>query len=198
MTTENEKPANAETPESPGMLDELDTIRSNPSDPFPLSSGTRVRTVRLRTRETMALLKILTAGAGDVLAQTQFSADMDKDEFIGIFIGSVILSVPEAETETIDFVRRMVIPEHYIDDARTKPEMEANADMMSSLFVEMDNPPLDDTIEILERVIRIEAPHILALGKRLAALLEVQKKSKVAKSKSPRKSRTSSKASEKD
>lgn len=195
MTTENENPqVDDEESEAaePSTLDEMEVIQSEPSDPFSLSSGTRVKIVRLRTRETMALLKILTKGAGDVLAQTRFSSDMDPEEFMGIFIGSVILSVPEAEDETIDFVRRMVVPEHYIEDARTKPEVESNTEMTRALYLELDNPPLDDLIAIVERIVRVEAPHILALGKRLAAMLEVQRKSTVAKKPNSRKKSSAS------
>ena len=39
------------------------------------------------------------------------------------------------------------------------------------LRAELRDPELDDLITIVEEVVKIEGPHILALGKRLAALL---------------------------
>lgn len=190
MTTENKNPE-PEPDDEALTPSELETIQSDPSAPFTLSTGTRIKIARLRTRETMSLLRILTKGAGDVLAQTHFSMDMDPEEFMGIFIGSVMLSVPVAEDETLDFVQRMVLPEFYMDDARTKPEMESNQQMLDALYNEMHNPELDDLIEIVERIVRTEAPHIQALGKRLAAMLALQPK--VAAKKTSRKnSKTSS------
>ena len=188
MTTENE---NQETGPGEAKEGELETIQSDPGAPFTLSTGTRIKIARLRTRETMSLLRILTKGAGDVLAQTRFSLDMDPEEFMGIFIGSVMLSVPVAEDETLEFVQRMVLPEFFIDDPRTKPERESNQQMLDALYTEMHNPELDDLLEIVERVVRAEAPHIQALGKRLAAMLALQPK--VAAKKTSRKnSKTSS------
>ncbi len=167
----------------PSLVEELEIIQSDPTEPFALSNGVQVVVQRIRVRETLILLKILTRGAGDVLAQMRFNLNMDPDEFVGIFLGSVLFSIPESEDETVEFLNRIVKPKHYIDKPTTPQELEANATMTMQIAETLDNPELDDFVEIMERLIRIEGPHILALGKRIAALLQAQGLNLAAKGK---------------
>lgn len=136
-----------------------------------LSDGRNVRVERLRTRQTMRLMKILTRGAGDALGTIDFSAG--ADEAGPALLAAVIFSIPEAEDETIDFVRSMISPADLITDPHSKPEREVNAGLHAALDAAFDNPDLDDLVTVLERVIEVETPHLVALGKRLAALLKV-------------------------
>lgn len=152
---------------------DIDTLASEPV-PITLESGTEILIERLKTRQLMRLLKIVTTGAGEVLSELRFSSDMDTSEFTGQLLGAVILSIPEAEDETIDFIKTMVLPANLIADAKSKPEREINAERIFELSKELDNPPLEDLFTIMEQVITIEAPHMLALGKRLAVLLKLQ------------------------
>lgn len=159
---------------------DIDTLASEPV-PVTLESGTEIEIVRLKTRQLMKLLKIITSGAASVLGELSFSADMDPEEFTGNLIGAVILAIPEAEDETIEFLQTMVAPKGLIVDPRTKPEQEVNIGLEDALRAELQNPELEDLVTILEQIFRNEGPHILALGKRLAVLLAVQKKAATAK-----------------
>jgi hypothetical protein len=159
---------------------DIDTLASEPF-PLTLESGTEILVQRLKTRQLMRLLKIITRGAGDVLTELKFSSDMDAEMFTGQLLGAVILSIPEAEDETIDFVKTMVLPATYIEAPRTPAEREANEVHLLALSNELDNPELGDLVTIMEQIITNEAQHMLALGKRLALLLKVQQKSATAK-----------------
>lgn len=181
------------TTETEATNPDIEALVPAEDDPIYLVDGTPVRVTRLRTRETLALLKILAKGAGDVLAETRFRADMDTSEFMGVFAGSVLLSVPEAEDETIEFVRRMVLPIDYNDDPRTKADETQNREKMFELYRKLHNPDLDDLITIVERIVVVEGPHLVALGKRLAALLV--KSPLTPKTEKPSTRRKSSKAS---
>ncbi len=162
---------------------DMDTIDPEPT-PLTLLSGTPIKVNRLRTRETMKLLKILMGGAGDVLLNLRFDAETDSQEFVGTLLGAMLLSIPEKQDETIDFVRIMVSPASLIERPKSGPEHEVNAKLSEDLDAEMDNPELDDLLTIVEQVIKIEGPHILALGKRIALLLGMeQKKSEIGKPK---------------
>lgn len=159
---------------------DIDTLASEPTQ-LTLTSGIKIKVVRLKTRQLMKLLKILTSGAGSVLGSLKFSADMDPKEFTGSLIGAVILSIPEAEDETIDFIQTMVESDGLIVDPKSKPEKESNFELEKALRIELDNPELEDLTIILEEIVRNEAPHILALGKRLGQMLSAQKLSGTSK-----------------
>jgi hypothetical protein len=148
-----------------------------------LSTGTVVTVQRLKVRQTMSLLKIITRGAGNALNQLSFDADTDAAQF-GVQLGAtIIFAIPEAEDETIEFIQRMVAPEGLIEGKKlSKPEQEINEAKWDALVAELDNPELDDLVTIIEVVMEAEAPHLLALGKRLALLWSVQTKSETAKS----------------
>lgn len=178
------------------MTTEMDVLDSAPAE-VTLSSGRKVRVERLRTRQTMRLMKILTRGAGDALGTIDFSAG--AEEAGPALLAAVIFSIPEAEDETIDFVRSMISPADLITDPRSKPEREVNESLQASLDDEFDNPDLDDLVTVLEKVIAVEAPHLVALGKRLAALLKVARQTTAPEEKATKKrsgsSRSGSRAS---
>lgn len=148
-----------------------------------LTSGTQVRVERLRVRQMMRLLRIVTRGAGPLLTEMEFSRQ-DMEDFAGQLLGVVMISIPEAEEETVDFIKSMVLPVDLIDDPRSAPEREINAEKQARLNAELDNPEIEDLFVILEHVIRVEAPHFVSLGKRLATLLKVEQQTQVAKKRS--------------
>jgi hypothetical protein len=162
---------------------DVDTLASEPSDILTLTTGERVQVERLKTRQTMSLLKILTRGFGGALSSLFVAEDTDSDEFAAELLGSMLVSIPEAEEETIDFIKKMVSPADLIEDPRTKAEKGSNAEAIDRLTKALDNPELDDLFAIVEVIIRTEAPHIQQLGKRLAVLFKVQTLSETAKSK---------------
>lgn len=145
------------------------------ADPIPLTliSGFPIKVERLRMRATMALLKILTRGAGEALLSMRLGRDTDPEEFTGVLLGAILVSIPEAEDETIEFIRRMVSPA-IIHEGRITPGDKAwNDEQYETLRNELEDPELDDLMTILSEIIKNEAPHVLALGKQLVALLPV-------------------------
>lgn len=134
-----------------------------------LESGLEVRVERLKLRQLMKLVKIITAGGSlDVLFAMDYEDDAD---FIRKLLALTISSIPVAEDETFDFIRSLVVPKHYIEKPRTKAEREANEVALDDLNAEMANPEISDVITILTVLFRKEAPHISSLGKKIAALL---------------------------
>lgn len=176
---------------------DIDTLASEPSDIITLQSGFQVRVERLKTRQMMSLLKILTRGLGGAIGSILYSEDTGAEEFAGQLLGSMLVSIPEAEEETIEFIQRMVSPGNLIEDPRTKAEQGSNAEKFVRLSEELQNPELDDLLLIATRIVEVEAPHIQALGKNLAVLVKVKSLSDTAKSsskKSPASSTSGSKS----
>lgn len=152
---------------------DIDAIASDEeSKPLTLESGLPIKVLRIRTRATMSLLKILTRGAGEALATIRFGEDVTQEEFTAQLLGAVILSIPEAEDETIEFLNRVVEPGSLIDKPRLSPgDIEWNQEQWDLLAAELRDPSLDDLVTIVSEIVKVEGPHVLALGKRIAALL---------------------------
>src|ERR1700759_5288091 len=93
------------------MANEIDKL-----DPIPdhviLKSGLRVELESLRARQFFKLLRIVTHGALPGMRESGlFNMDgMDTDEFMGRLLSVTLLSIPDAEDETIDFVRSLCYP----------------------------------------------------------------------------------------
>ncbi len=150
---------------------ELDSLDPQDEGPVTLDSGTQVTINRLRTREMLSLLRVLTRGAGGALADLDFSGE--TTDFAARLLGVAIVSIPEAEDETITFVQRMVAPVGLIEGRRlSKPEQEINQEKWADLAAQVENPELEDLFTIVERVIKVEAPHMQALGKKFAFLIQ--------------------------
>lgn len=138
-----------------------------------LSTGLEVRVERLRTRGMFKLLKIVTRGAGPILMQMPLDFD-DSEAFTQQLLAVVVMAVPEAENEAIEFIQAMVTPSGLIEKPKTDNQRESNKALMEQLVSDLDDPEIDDTISIIEAVIRNEAHDIQALGKRLGSILKVQ------------------------
>lgn len=140
-----------------------------------LASGTEIQITRLRTRQFFRLLKVLTHGGGEMLVRTlDFSAP--GDEFAQRLAMAILFSIPDAEQEAILFVQSMCLPVGVAPPEvrrRDKRQREDDDAAFAALAEELFNPPLDDTVTIVEAVIKQEAGDIQALGKRLAGLLNL-------------------------
>jgi hypothetical protein len=158
---------------------EIEALDPQPTS-LALSSGTKIEVERLRTRQLMKLLRILTRGAGDLLGSLSINGETSTEEFAGQLIGAVVISIPEAEDETIAFIQSMVTPAGLVP-VRTRGDKEYNAKIGEALYDELQNPELDDLVTIIEQVVTNEADHILALGKRLAVLLRAQRQNSTAR-----------------
>lgn len=164
---------------------DIDTITSQPH-PLVLSSGRQVWVERLKTRQLMRLMKILTRGAGAALGDLRVSDTDTTADFVGQLVATILFAIPDAEDETVDFVRGMVTPVGLIQiqpggHALSKAEVEINQNLLVELDEEFSNPELEDLVSVLEAVATVEAPHLVALGNRLAVLLKVQQSSRAAK-----------------
>lgn len=156
---------------------ELDTL-----DPVPeqvkLVSGTFVDIEDLKARQFFRLLRILTHGAipglGDLFS---VNSETDPQQFAANLLTVTLLSIPDAEDETVAFIASMVKPTGLIEGRRlNKQDAERNAELWNSLAVELENPELDDLVTIVEAIVRRESADILALGKRLAAMFKLAEK----------------------
>lgn len=159
--------------------DELDRL-----DPVPLEmrldSGTEFDLEPLKLRQFLRLLRIVTRGAADVLDQTTIDFE-DPQAFVQTFLGMVLFSIPEAEEETVDFIKSMVRPKNLTGDP--------NKDLIKvqELSGELDNPELEDTITIVQCIIERESEDLRALGKRLGTMFKVAEKMGATKDSAPNK-----------
>lgn len=157
-------------PKIPVPEAEIDALDPEPSDTFTLASGTEVRVVPLKARQFFRLLRIVTRGGAQVWSMFRLRADMEEGEFVSQLLAMVLFAVPEAEDETFDFIRSMLMPAQVPDD----PEVARKAQV--SLDAEVDDLGLDDVVSIVEVVVRREGADMQALGKRLSSLLGVAQK----------------------
>lgn len=144
-------------------------VLANESEILTLSNGLEVAVNRIKTRETFKLLKILTRGASYALQTVEFGEN--SEDFAQSLIMALIFAIPEAEDETIEFVQTIVSPVG-LESGKSKAVKEANDEVYNKFVEALDNPELDDLVEILTKVIEVEAPHIQELGKKIALLLK--------------------------
>lgn len=165
---------------------ELDAL-SPPRATVTLQSGTVLAIEDLKTRQFFKFLRILTRGAMPQVSDsglTNLDPNGDSGAFATKLISLILLAIPEADEETIDFVRSMVKPAQLIDRPRNKQDAERNAAMWVVVDDELENPELDDLVTILEAVVEREAADIQALGKRLASLFKLAQRTGQLKSQS--------------
>lgn len=144
-----------------------------------LSTGFALGIRRMRTRQFFRLLRILTHGAGPSLTQAQLNFAGDPAEFGTKLLMLVVMSIPDAEQETIAFLASMCQPAGLTDkqaSQMTKQETEANQALWDRYGEELHNPELEDTLDLIEVIVRQEAPELQALGKRLRKTLELFQK----------------------
>lgn len=155
---------------------ELDRLDPDPQRRT-LSTGLEVEIVRLKTRQFFRLLKILTHGVGPGIMQANLNFDQDNPgEFAQRLITMVLMSIPDAEQEALWFLASMTRPAGLADKPEkdlTKQEKEDNQKLWDDFNSALNNPELDDLLDIIEAVITQEAPEIQALGKRVASMLKL-------------------------
>jgi hypothetical protein len=157
---------------------ELDRIDPQPAE-VKLSTGFTVEVVRMRTRQFFRLLRVLTHGAGPALTQTQLNFAGDPGEFGQKLLMLVVMSIPDAEQEAVMFLQSMCRPTGLTerpDSQLTKQEGEANQAQWARYTEELHNPELEDTLDLIEVIVRREAPELQALGKKLQRMLDLFRK----------------------
>src|ERR1051325_7998633 len=107
------------------MTSEIDAL-----DPVPervtLISGTVVELESLRSRQFFKFLRIITIGALPALRDGKlFSTDaVDEGEFASRLIAAMVMAVPNAEDETIEWLMSMVRPVGMIRGRRVNKQEE--------------------------------------------------------------------------
>ncbi len=140
-----------------------------------LESGTQIEIVPLKTRQFFRLMKIVTHGAGEAIAN--LNLDLAEEEFVLKLLATVVFAIPDAENETIDFLQSMVSPVGLRTGViLNKQDREYNANLWAGLDVELANPEIGDTISIIEAVVKREGEDLQALGKRLMSMFSIAEK----------------------
>jgi hypothetical protein len=152
---------------------ELDRLDPQPVS-CTLSTGLEVELVRLRTRQFFRLLRVLTHGAGPALVQSGLDFRAEPEQFTQKLLMLVVMSIPDAEQEAIGFLQSMLRPTGITDRPEsqlTKQQAADNKALWEQYNKDLFNPPLDDTIDLIEAIVRQEAPELQALGKRLQKMM---------------------------
>ena len=93
------------------MPDESELDRLDPQPVLcKMSTGFELEIVRMRTRQFFRLLRVLTHGAGPALMQTGLDFKADGAEFASKLLVLVVMSIPDAESEAIQFLTSMCRP----------------------------------------------------------------------------------------
>lgn len=165
--------AEAQTPVEPDPArDEADRIEPVPTGPIVLQNGMEIEVVPLRLRETMKLLKIVTRGAGPVLEQLMGDMDLNDPAAFAQTLGAlIIMSIPEAENEAVEFIQSMVRPANF--DELPQPE---KISQINALMLDLNNPDLEDVVTVVETVVRRESEDIRNLGKRIGTAFKMSRK----------------------
>lgn len=136
-----------------------------------LSTGDFVNIKPLKTRGLFKLLKIVTSGLGDLIAAVSLSDD--EEEFAGQMIGMIIAAVPEAEDESMEFIRAMVEPTGLIPKPKTNADKARNEALELSLDEALEDPEPIDTFAIITALVEAEAENMMSLGKQVQAMFKM-------------------------
>ncbi len=166
---------------------EADRIDPDPGAPFPIAAGRSYRLQRLKTRQFLRLLRVLSVGAGPMLVQEAFSfiegpagetaeqrdarRSGEAAQFAQRFLTMLMLSIPEAEDQVLAFIKSMILPAAFIDEAvLTDAQRQSNTDLLMKQESDWHNPELEDMAGVVERIVRQEAKDLYELGNRLGRM----------------------------
>ena len=153
-------------------LDQIEAILADPSAAFELESGFEVRTERIRLRQLLRFLKILTTNATDILSAIRVDSEDDSNGFIGTLLMALAISIPDSENEIVEFVQSLVKPAGLVEGRDLPPAVKKENDKLrDELYAELSNPSPDDVFEILSRVLIVEGPNLLNLVQKLQFMI---------------------------
>lgn len=142
-----------------------------------LSDGTEVEVLRLKTREFFRLMRIITHGALPSLMSMQIDFEIDDDAFMQRLLSIIVMAIPDSEQESVEFIQSVVEPLGLATGTKlTKTQIESNVQKRLALQELLSNPPIEDTLTIIEKVIEQEAGDIQGLGKRLRQMWDLAKR----------------------
>lgn len=138
--------------ESVEPVDDLELIAPVPGEPFEIGELSEegpvlVQVNRLRTVEFLALMRAVARGVGPGLSELDLSDD--EDEMRAELLGIMLIALPEASDDFVQFLRVVTVPVGSADKAR--------------VVREMANPSLDDSMRIIEQIVTQEADDIRRL-----------------------------------
>jgi hypothetical protein len=162
------------------MADDSELDRLDPQPVLcKLSTGFEVEILRMRTRQFFRLLRVLTHGAGPSMMQSGLDFKADAAEFTSKLLVLTVMSIPDAESEAVQFLASMCKPAGIVEregGKLTKAETAANQVLFGEFAEELHNPELTDTLDLVEIIIRQESPELQALGKKLQTVLSLFRK----------------------
>jgi hypothetical protein len=121
--------------------------------------GIRARVKRLKSREFLSLIRVLTIGLGPNVGQFKFEGD--EDEVKGQVLAMFLMAIPEAIDEFGEFLFKIVEP---VDKSEA-----------GQLSKAMQNPDVDVLLDVLTLVATQEVNDFRSLvGKGKAALMKIQ------------------------
>lgn len=156
---------------------EIDALDPMDTATYTLSSGLTVAIEPLKTRQFFRLFRIITHGAPAYLEGSLTGLfEGDTEEVTTRLVAMIVFSVPEAEEQTMDFLSSMVRPVDLESGALSKAAQVRNDQKWNEVEAAMVNPSMEDTLGIVELIIRRESKDLAALGKRLMSMLEMATK----------------------
>lgn len=150
-------------------LDALDPA----ADRYTFRNGLEAEIVPLQTRQLFRLLRILTHGAGMALQRNPIDFSRPVDEFGSQLAIMVLVSIPDAEEEALQFISSLVRPAGINRGSNlSKQERERNEAIWARCRKTLDNPDPEDLVDLIQFVIDRDKDHLLDLGKRLWAMAQ--------------------------
>jgi len=156
------------------MANELDVLAPIP-EKLTLSTGTEVQLLDLKAQQFFKLLKILTHGPALQALGNSNVLSGTADEIVGKLMGFLIVSIPDAFDETVQFLHSMVQPVGLVPEV-DKASQQHNLNLKASVAAELANPELEDVVDLVHAIIKRESADLAALGKKVASLFSLAKK----------------------
>jgi hypothetical protein len=142
------------------VVDNPDMTVIAPEERLITVGGVECRVRRVRTRELMLFVRVVTSGGAYGLQKVDFK---DKGQ-----IGALILmAIPEAHEEFLELLRALVVP----TDSGFGPTHEGYVQFTEA----MENPPVDTTFEVAEVLVEQESGTFVALWGKVQNLLGMTK-----------------------
>lgn len=140
-----------------------------------LSTGFEIEYEELRARQFFKMLRILTRGAGPLMAEYPIDFNASGEELGQQLVVLLVMAIPEAEDEAIEFLKSMTKPAG-LENARDDAARKRNIDKYNQLDIELDNPELEDLIDVITDIVQRESADLSGLGKRLRSLFSLAQK----------------------
>lgn len=143
-----------EEPVGPDSNAEVDEILQRPTGVVVID-GVECDILRLKTRETFVLLRVLTLGgtSADMIASI-FEKDKPLERMAQELMASLIVTLPNAETDVLHLIRHMTGRREGTSDADWYKVQQS-----------LTNPEIETTMEVIQQVVWQEAGELARLGK---------------------------------